>query len=104
MGPSPGLWGQCCAEVSCYTPDDGVCAEDVFDIYAVLPNLPSGSDDCGCTPESTGESMSGPYAPIASNEGSCCYIFGKIGCDGRPLLVEGAARVARIQQRRDWLS
>ncbi len=48
--------------------------------------------------------VDGPYAALSPNDdGTCCYLVGTIGCDGRPLLVEGAARVAPITRRRDWL-
>jgi hypothetical protein len=39
---------------------------------------------------------------MASPEGTCCYLVGSIGCEGRPLLVDGAAIVAPLSRRGDW--
>lgn len=90
-----GYYGQCCEKVGCIAPIGGACpAPD--QLYGVMPGYPSGSGSCSC-----GENK-GPYAPHAATEGACCYLFGGISCDGRPLLIDGRARVARLVARADW--
>jgi hypothetical protein len=39
---------------------------------------------------------------MQSPEGTCCYLVGSIGCEGRPLVVAGAAIVAPVVPRDDW--
>lgn len=36
-------------------------------------------------------------------DGSCCYMFCAGSCCGRPLIVEGQARLAGLERRSDWL-
>jgi hypothetical protein len=99
-----GLYfGQCCVRASCYTPEaDKPCAsaEEAAGLGAELPNRPTGSGTCGCSP------MEGPFAPNPDDadapEGECCYTFGVIGCTGRPLTVEGAFVIAPLAARSDW--
>jgi len=98
-----GYFGQCCADALCYTPDDGS--------ECVPPNeAPSklgesyGSGSCLCGGE---DSIQGPFAANPSHEpekaGTCCYVIASIGCEGRPLLVDGAAIVSALTQRCDWV-
>ena len=87
-GTTGGYDGQCCDEVLCAAPVNGLCpsAEDV-----VLDGLPPGSGTCECA------SLRGPYAnENPADPESCCYLVGSIGCEGRPLLVQGEARLADV--------
>jgi len=98
-GPGFGFHGQCCAQAYCYTPSDGRCAgvDDAPD--AVHKSYGSGS--CLCGP------ILGAYAPnptdTPQSAGSCCYIISAIGCDGRPLLVDGRAITSDLSLRADWI-
>jgi hypothetical protein len=60
-----------------------------------------GSGSCLCAP------IAGPYAANPSDTpasaGSCCYLIGAIGCDGRPLLVDGRALTSELELRADWI-
>jgi hypothetical protein len=94
-----GYYGQCCVDVLCYTPDDGVCGGPDM-VHAKLPGFPPGSGECSCVPEPGKQDVEGPFA---GSSGSCCYLVGSIGCDGRPLLVAGNARLAAVRRRGDWL-
>jgi hypothetical protein len=99
-----GYMGQCCVSARCYTPDAGAC---LLPEQAPPIPLPPGSGTCGCeASESVAHTVSGPFAPnpegMASPNGSCCYLVGSIGCEGRPLLVEGVAVVAPLVRRNDW--
>ncbi|WP_282423629.1 hypothetical protein [Polyangium sp. 15x6] len=85
-----GYHGQCCDITLCTAPVNGVCpgANEV-----VLKGRPPGSGECECEP------LRGPYA--SENQGSaesCCYLVGSIGCDGRPLLVQGKPRLADVRE------
>jgi hypothetical protein len=85
-----GYVGQCCDEVLCTAPVDGACpaAEGAAQH---LTGLPPGSGRCMC-----GE-IRGPYANRAATDpASCCYLVGAIGCEGRPLLVDGEPRLAPL--------
>ena len=44
--------------------------------------------------------------PFFNGDGQCCYVADAMiyECGGRPFMVEGAARVASIEVRGDWLS
>lgn len=87
--PMGGYSGQCCYEVHCAAPtDDNLC---VGPSEADLTNLPPGSGTCECG------SRSGPFAnadPAAVE--ACCYLVGVIGCEGRPLMIAGEARLADV--------
>jgi hypothetical protein len=83
-----GYHGQCCDDVYCTAPIDGVCASPAD---AALTGLPPGSGSCEC-----GE-RKGPFANADPNAvESCCYLVGSIGCDGRPLMINGAPRLAEV--------
>lgn len=91
-----GYWGQCCELVGCVDPDGGVCPP-LDQARNVIPGYPPGSGSCACA------EPQGPFAPRAPDtQGACCYLYSSIGCDGRPLLVAGAARRATLVQRSDW--
>ncbi|HMR78266.1 MAG TPA: hypothetical protein PKD61_24325 [Polyangiaceae bacterium] len=97
-GPSHegGYWGQCCEKVGCTQPVNGACPANT-DLYGKLPGYPSGSGSCSCG------TSSGPFAPHdPATEAACCYLFSSIGCDGRPLVVGGQLRLARVVRRLDW--
>jgi len=99
-----GYFGQCCTSARCYTPLEGACLTP--DQGPPIP-YPPGSGTCGCAVrDGTGLTVSGPYAPnpdgMESPEGTCCYLVGSIGCEGRPLLVAGTPLVAPIVRRGDW--
>jgi len=85
-----GFFGQCCDDVLCTTPVNGACPSTA-DARAVLTGLPPGSGSCECEP------LRGPYANTdADSADACCYLVGSIGCEGRPLLVHGEARLAEV--------
>src|SRR5262245_32860205 len=93
-----GFHGQCCDKLLCRPPLANICpaAED-----ANPPGMPEGSGECLCE-----GGVRGPFAnqdPHA--EDGCCYLVAIIGCDGRPFVVDGAARVAPVTRgRSDWSS
>ena len=89
--------------VSCYTPADGICALKAPSEIG----LPPGSGSCPCPiSESTSAMTQGPFGPnpghTPNKAGSCCYLFGSIACDGRPMIVEGAVVTAPVVTRPDW--
>ncbi|TKC97207.1 hypothetical protein [Polyangium fumosum] len=85
-----GFHGQCCDITLCTTPVNGVCP-DVDKVE--LAGRPPGSGECECQP------LRGPYAnEDAGSTESCCYLAGSIGCDGRPLLVQGTPRLADVRE------
>ena len=90
-----GYYGQCCEKAQCMDPVGGKCPTPT-ELWGLMPGYPSGSGTCTC-----GESK-GPFGPHYSTEAPCCYLFGSIGCDGRPLLVHGHPRVAPLIARADW--
>jgi hypothetical protein len=99
-----GYVGQCCIAAQCYTPEVGGClpADAPPPIW-----LPPGTGECGCTHERVEDyGIAGPYAPnpndTPASEGTCCYLVGSIGCEGRPFVVAGAAMVAPLVFRDDW--
>jgi hypothetical protein len=97
-GPSHegGYWGQCCETVGCTDAINGACPATT-ELSSKLPGYPSGSGSCSCG------TASGPFAPHdPATEAACCYIFSSIGCDGRPLVVGGELRLARVVRRLDW--
>ena len=88
-GNGPGYYGQCCYEVHCVLPEtDGVCLDPQT---APLTGLPPGSGECEC------EKRLGPYQNTNPDDAQkCCYLVGWISCDGRPLMIEGEARLADV--------
>jgi hypothetical protein len=81
-----GYHGQCCYNVVCISAEGGTCANP----GSLEPQSP-GSGECECG------TRKGPYLnndPASDDE--CCYLFGEIGCDGRPLLIGGAPRLAEV--------
>ncbi|MEZ4302501.1 MAG: hypothetical protein R3B70_46665, partial [Polyangiaceae bacterium] len=83
-----GFHGQCCDEEHCIAPVDGSCPSAQ---EAVITDAPPGSGECEC------DERKGPYANSdAASAESCCYLLGSIGCDGRPLLVDNAPRLAPV--------
>jgi len=100
-----GYDGQCCYVAACYTPTTGkecVSAKDELAVQQAL-GFPAGSGSCGCG-DDTHAAYLGPYAanPARSVSGECCYLAASIGCEGRPLRVEGRALIAELVVRRDW--
>lgn len=99
-----GYHGRCCATASCYTPTDGgSCAP----YPPAEVGLPPGSGSCLCAiAENDARMVVGPFGPNPAHTpqkaGSCCYVFGSIGCDGRPLIVDGAVVTAPVVPRSDW--
>lgn len=88
-GNGPGYYGQCCYEVHCSLPElDGVCLDPKS---ATLTDLPPGSGECEC------EMRLGPFQNTnTADSQKCCYLVGSIACDGRPLMIEGEARLADV--------
>jgi hypothetical protein len=106
FGPSfdGGYDGQCCTSAHCYTPSEGTCLG--VDEGPPIP-LPPGSGTCGCSAgQGQSDAVRGPYAPnpggMPLEDGMCCYLVGSISCEGRPLVVAGAAIVAPLVRRGDW--
>jgi hypothetical protein len=103
-----GFHGQCCVDAYCYQPaDDEACVSPDDSILKLSgPDFPTGSGNCGCAVTQP-EAIMGPFGENPENPtspaGSCCYLVGSIGCDGRALLVAGEARQAPVVRRRDWL-
>ena len=103
-GDGFGYHGQCCAEALCYTPDDGSgCVEPDSAPEKLDRFYGSGSCLCGGS-----EPIQGPFANNPAHEpqkpGTCCYVISSIGCDGRPLLVDGAPVVSALVGGCAWLS
>ena len=97
-----GFHGQCCADALCYTPKDGsecVAPKDAPDRLGVW----YGSGECLCDAEIRGPFAANP-AHKPQMEGTCCYVISSIGCDGRPLLVDGAPVVSELTRRVDWVA
>ena len=93
-----GYHGQCCSEAVCFTPESGGECQSP---EALVTGYGSGSCLCGTVP------IQGPFAPNPAHRPAtadkCCYVISSIGCDGRPLLVNGTPLVAELTQRCDWL-
>lgn len=89
---------QCCVDVYCYTPGDGVCPDSSAVSAAEVSGKSLGSGSCQC-----GE-IEGPFANTGTGqEEACCYLIGIEGCEGRPLRVAGALRKAAAVSRADWV-
>lgn len=99
FGGGFGLHGQCCVSAKCSPRVDGVCPSSDF-------ARPSGSGSCSCIASPLEEPVMGPYAAhpadTSNPEAACCYLVAAIGCDGRPLLVDGHAVRAPVVGRADW--
>lgn len=101
-----GYFGQCCFRAHCYTPEaGGACVPATSDeLYTLLPAYPPGSGTCGCMTEEF--PTTGPFAArdgaTPASAGTCCYVLGAIGCEGRPLLDAGAPVLAPVFRRGDW--
>ncbi|MFO0592968.1 MAG: hypothetical protein U0441_35835 [Polyangiaceae bacterium] len=84
-----GYHGQCCYEEHCIQPDANWQCEAPN--VAPITDLPPGSGTCEC------EMRQGPFLNSDPNDSQkCCYLVGSIGCDGRPLMIEGEARLADV--------
>lgn len=92
-----GYYGQCCEKVGCAEPVNGACPDPSQVNHNYLPSFPVGSGSCTC-----GDPVRGPFAPREPSEGACCYVFGTIACEGRPLIVEGSPRLPPLVSRSDW--
>ncbi len=95
-GGGRGFHGSCCVDLYCIPFVDGSCpaAKDV--------RRGMGSGTCGCD-TTTGPYDPGEMEPVADSKGKdCCYLAGIIGCDGRPLLIAGVARVAGLAVSSGW--
>ncbi len=102
-----GFHGQCCFKALCYASAECLPA-DSPELSQRLQDagFPPGSGRCTCQRDGQ-PSVSGPFSrndgdPNASGNGNCCYVVGGIGCDGRPLMIQGEARVAPVIARSDW--
>jgi hypothetical protein len=86
-------WVMICAPFG----DDGCVAPNTFEVEQALMLCfdPSGEASCYGLYNSCG--------PIQDGDEGCCY-WGTVGqlCPGRPLLVDGAARIASLVARDDW--
>ncbi len=93
-----GYWGQCCEKVGCMAATNGACPPADKLSSGSPKGYPAGSGSCSC-----GSANTGPFAPQdPATEEACCYIFSSIGCDGRPLVVDGETRLAPLVARTDW--
>ncbi|HKO52918.1 MAG TPA: hypothetical protein VJV79_34655 [Polyangiaceae bacterium] len=96
-----GFHGQCCGQALCYTPNAGSECVPPTEAPEKL-DVGYGSGSCLC-----GDEIQGPFAANPAHEpekpGTCCYVISSIGCDGRPLLVDGAPVVSALTQRGDWI-
>lgn len=81
---NPGPWGGDSA------PDAGPAPWDANGC------LPAENVQDGCC----NKAVSGPI----KSGSTCCYVHCTGGCCGRPFVVEGEARVARVVDRDDWLA
>jgi hypothetical protein len=120
--------GPCCKYLECYTPPAGqACLPAPTDAGTTGdPGIPPlcvgvGSGSCSCG------SIEGPFAgPIGDptqfkdagsghcigaqqtppvspyQDGTCCYLVPIMGCEGRPLLVEGGLRKAAVRRGEAW--
>ena len=89
--------GPCCVDVYCLDAEpDGSCLPTDELTAAEITGKSLGSGECEC------EAPAGPYAPYDGKEGDCCYTVGVQGCEGRPLLVGGLRRTARLVRGRSW--
>ena len=89
---------------------DGVCCLDIYCVPAVASSCPAadevsrgvGTGSCSCDP-TTGPYDPGALEPSGDSKGKdCCYLAGVTGCDGRPLLAGGVARVAALSASEGW--
>lgn len=91
-----GYYGRCCEEVHCAAPSDGACPSDadqdaLSSWLSGRVDLPPGSGTCVCG------DIRGPYASRTPGDPkSCCYLVGSISCEGRPLVIHGAPRLAAL--------
>jgi hypothetical protein len=92
-----GYHGACCVDIECRAPsEDGLCPAPS------LVQRGTGSGTCGCgTTEGPFAAGDDQAAQVAEGR-TCCYLAGIIGCDGRPLLVDGIARVAALGAATEW--
>jgi hypothetical protein len=91
-----GFHGSCCVDLYCIPFVDGACPA------ASTVQRGTGSGTCGCE-TTTGPFDPGGATPVADSKGKdCCYLAGRIGCDGRPLLIAGVARVAGLAAGSAW--
>jgi hypothetical protein len=100
-----GFHGQCCYTALCYESVECLPA-DSLELPQKLQGFPPGSGRCTCSLDGR-EIVSGPFSPNPEDpkvpsSGNCCYVVGGIGCDGRPLMIDGMARVAPVVVRSDW--
>jgi hypothetical protein len=99
-----GFYGQCCFKALCYESDECLPA-DAVELRENLSGFPPGSGSCVCEVADQ-PALTGPFAPNPADpemtSGNCCYVVGGIGCEGRPLLIHGVPRVARVVLRSDW--
>lgn len=85
-------------DVVCQAPDPttGQCAD------ASEVRRGTGSGTCSC------ETTEGPFQAddvhleLTAGGKGCCYVAGIIGCDGRPLFVEGLQRAAGLRAADGW--
>ena len=94
------------AEVTCWAPH-----ETHFNVGNVLPSTPVTTpapifDANGC--QDVHQVADGCCNPAAAGpefkNGQCCYAFCTGTCCGRPLIIDGAPRLAPVVSRSDWRS
>ena len=97
--PDTAWGGPCCVAAYCYTPG-GVseCPATPSDAQMEAWGLAGlGSGTCQCT------SLEGPFNNEGTDQtGACCYTMGTQGCEGRPMLVAGIARLAPLVPGSAW--
>lgn len=97
--------GPCCDNIHCIDPPAGEACEastvdNQYNLAARAGYTDLGSGSCLC-------GVRGPYSPegreaYTDDEGRCCYNVIISWCTGRPLRIEGEARLARLVERADW--
>jgi len=95
----------CCVDVYCHEPADGNCieitAENGWDAASTITGLSLGSGNCLCSEPDGPYSNEGAEA-YTDTVGSCCYLVGIVGCEGRPMQVAGQLRTAPLVRGRRW--
>ena len=85
----------------CTEPVNGDCLEAENANAVEITGLGLGSGSCLC------DDVQGPYSSegaeaYTETTGSCCYLVGVQGCEGRPMLVAENLRKAPLIRGKRW--